>query len=135
MESIEHVESLKDALSDATNKARAWFEAKSPALHRPEFEQRSKKGESPKCAVYVYYGDDGTALYVGQSKRRIKLRLHDQISPHRLKAWWASWATVRHLTLQDETDRLVLELMLILAYAPPHNRKPAGKDVAALFAP
>lgn len=129
-----HVAAFKDALDAAASRAKDWFEHDANEIPRRDFEPRSAAGTSPKCGVYVYVGADGSALYVGQSKRRIKLRLHDQTSPHARKPWWASWSQVRFLPIACETDRLVLELLLIVAYAPPHNRKPAGIPVAALFA-
>jgi hypothetical protein len=128
------IDQFKTSLAQVAVDARAWFEHSSLTLTRSAFEGRSAKGTAPRSAVYVYYGPEGQALYVGQSSRAVKARLYDQTSPHAKKAWWQHWTSIRHLTLGDETDRLVLELALIVAYAPPHNSKPAGKHVSSLFA-
>lgn len=124
---------VKASLSAAAANARAWFESESKAISAPDFGKRSEKGKAPKCAVYVYYGPAG-ALYVGHTKRGLKARLYDQTSPHAKKPWWPQWKTVRYLPIKEETDRLVLEMMLVLAYQPPYNHKPAGKHVDELFA-
>jgi hypothetical protein len=128
------IDRFKASLAQVADDARAWFEHSSSPLSRHAFEGRSAKGTAPRAAVYVYYGSEGVALYVGQSGRAVKARLYDQTSPHARKSWWKDWTSMRHLTLADETDRLVLELALIIAYAPPHNSKPAGKHVSSLFA-
>ncbi|MDD0841424.1 hypothetical protein [Pseudomonas sp. Gutcm_11s] len=133
MESPQAIATLKTTLKTTAEQAQQWFESQSIVLTKEEFGGRSPKGTSPKCGVYVYYGADAFALYVGQSGRRIKLRLHDQTSPHAQKPWWSNWTDLRFLAIENETDRLVLELLLILAYAPSYNRKPAGVPVDALF--
>lgn len=133
MEATQEMAALKASLNTTAEQARPWFEGRSIALTKTEFGGRSPRGKSPKCGVYVYYGAGATPLYVGQSKRRIKLRLYDQTSPHAQKPWWGNWTDLRFLAVEKETDRLVLELLLILAYAPPHNRKPAGVPIDTLF--
>lgn len=125
---------FKASLVQVSVDAREWFEKSSLSLTRSEFETRSAKGYGPSTAVYVYYGSDGGALYVGQSGRAIKARLYDATSPHAKTPWWPEWTSMRHLKLPDETERLVLELILIIAYAPPHNTRPAGKRASDLFA-
>lgn len=134
MATSSYIDSYKSSLAQAAGSAREWFEDQALRVERVAFEQRSKKGTAPKCAVYAYYDCDDNALYVGQSRRRVKSRLWDETSPHAEKGWWPLWTHMRHLGLVEETDRLVLELSLILAYAPPHNNKPAGKRVSDLFA-
>ena len=124
---------LKSSLRLAATNARTWFESESTAISADEFGKRSEKGKAPRCAVYVYYGTAG-ALYVGHTKRGLKARIYDQTSPHAKKPWWSQWHTVRYLPIKEETDRLVLEMMLVLAYQPPYNHKPAGKRVDDLFA-
>ena len=47
--------------------------------------------------------------------------------------WWKSWKTVRFLQVQNETDRLTLELHLILALKPPHNSKPGSREFGSMF--
>lgn len=124
---------VKASLDKAVTNAQKWFESASTEITANDFKKRSESGKAPKCAVYVYYGPDG-ALYVGHTKRGLKARLYDQTSPHAKKPWWTKWLTVRYLPIGEETDRLVLEMMLVLAYKPSHNFKPAGKLVGDLFA-
>jgi len=83
--------------------------------------------------VYAYFGQDGRALYVGLTSRRVKARLHDETSPHKKKVWWNHWHTMRFVQLQDDMDRQVLEFLLILAYAPMHNEKPKAKKLDELL--
>lgn len=128
-----HVAKLRRSLDETAGIARDWFEDTARIITRTDFERRSPVGTAPKCGVYVYFAEDGSALYAGQSKRRIKLRLHDQTSPHSRKRWWDSWSTIRFLPIAEETDRLVLELLLIIAYAPPYNSKPRGIPANSLF--
>ena len=129
------LEAFRGTLKAASAQAQAWFESQALRTEREAFEQRSKKGQAPKRSVYAYCTKDGTVLYVGHSSRRIKARLTDETSPHRSKPWWDSWSHVRHLAVESETSRLVLEMMLILAYTPAHNQKPAGETIESLFLP
>ena len=69
-------------------------------------------GDDGSGAVYVYYGANGAALYVGQTGRKVKARLHDQTSPHKKKLWWKKWKTMRFVQLTDDMDRQILEFLL-----------------------
>ncbi|WP_153067417.1 hypothetical protein [Steroidobacter cummioxidans] len=100
---------------------------------REEYLARGKLADAGAGAVYAYFAEDGTALYVGEAGRPIKRRMHDKTSPHKSTAWWDSWTSVRFMQITDRTDRLTLELLLILALRPTFNSKPGPRDFAKMF--
>lgn len=68
--------------------------------------------------VYMVYGPKGDLLYVGQSGNiRGRLRTHA-----REKSWWRKPSKIRAHLLADVSERLLLETLLILRYAPAHNK-------------
>lgn len=124
---------LRDSLATTAAVARAWFEDRTELKSRHEFEARGALGDSGTGAVYAYFSAKGHALYVGQTGRAVKARLHDQTSPHKMKAWWGEWSYMRFTPLSCEVDRLVLEALLIAAYEPSANEKPKAKPIDSLF--
>jgi hypothetical protein len=92
-----------------------------------------KLGDSGKGAVYAYFDKHQGTLYVGQAGRPIKRRMHDELSKHKLAKWWKSWETVRFVQLEDRTDRLTLELLLVLALKPKYNSKPGAREISKMF--
>lgn len=126
-------ETLRKSLGASADIARLWFENRTDPKTRTVFDAKGKLGDAGEGAVYVYYNRDGASLYVGQTCRNVKARLHDQTSPHKEKVWWDQWDTMRFVQLSDDMDRLVLEFMLILAYSPIHNEKPKAKDLNELL--
>jgi hypothetical protein len=126
-------ETLRKSLGASADVARLWFESRTTPKSRTIFEAKGQLGDSSEGAVYVYYGQGGAVLYVGQTSRNVKARLHDQTSPHKEKPWWSQWETMRFVQLPDEMDRLILEFMLILAYSPLHNEKPKAKNINELL--
>lgn len=124
---------LRSALGASSDIARLWFEDRTLSKSRATFDAKGKLGDAGTGSVYVYYSSPGVALYVGQTGRAVKSRLHDETSPHKSKAWWPLWTEMRFVQLEDEMDRLILEFLLILAYAPPHNDKPKAKDLNDLL--
>ena len=113
--------------------ARSWFEDRSEIKTREQFEARGQLGDVGGGAVYVYFTDKGRAVYVGQTSRTVKARLHDQTSPHKSKPWWKTWSYMRFVALECDVDRLVLESLLIAIYEPSANEKPKAKSISALF--
>ena len=124
---------LRDSLASTAAVARAWFEDRTQIKTRAEFEARGGLGDSGNGAVYAYFSPRGQAIYVGQTGRAVKARLHDQTSPHKSKAWWDDWAFMRFVPLQCDADRLMLETLLIAAYEPLANEKPRAKCIDTLF--
>lgn len=96
----------------------------------------SAKGKMPKsnAVVYAYFDEVGNCLYVGETSRRIKSRMHDERSPHKMAGWWCIWKTVRFIQVINRTDRLLLEFLLILALQPKCNSKPAAREILSMFA-
>lgn len=81
----------------------------------------------------LIFAKNGNPLYVGEASCPIKRRLHDQTSPHKNARCWESWETVRLLPVADRTDRLALELLLVLAFNPQFNAKPGQRQVSQMF--
>ena len=124
---------LRKSLGASSDVAKLWFESRTEQKSRDIFESKGKLGDNGSGAVYAYFDKDGHALYVGLTSRRVKARLHDQTSPHKDKAWWPEWATMRFIQLSDDMDRQILEFLLILSYSPKHNEKPKAKNLNELL--
>ncbi|OWQ41660.1 MULTISPECIES: GIY-YIG nuclease family protein [Pseudomonas] len=124
---------LRDSLAVTASVARAWFEDRAKIKTRLQFEARGGLGDEGVGSVYVYFLEAGHAVYVGQTGRTIKARLHDVTSPHKKKVWWGEWSYMRFVSLADDVDRLMLEALLIAAYEPIENIKPKAKDINSLF--
>lgn len=124
---------LRQSLERSSSDAKAWFSSAAVSKGRKDFFAKGKLGDNGTGAVYAYFDANGKALYVGEASRPIKRRMHDETSPHKNTTWWESWETVRFVQVQDRTDRLTLELLLILALQPPFNSKPGARAVGAMF--
>jgi len=124
---------LRDSLAVTAAVARAWFEDRALIKTRDQFDKRGGLADGGTGAVYAYFTAEGKAVYVGQTGRKVKARLHDVTSPHKKKVWWRSWAYMRFLPLADGVDRLVLESLLIAGYEPTANEKPNAKSISDLF--
>jgi hypothetical protein len=124
---------LRDSLAVTAAVARTWFEDRALIKTRTQFEKRSGLTDEGTGAVYAYFTAEGRAVYVGQTGRKVKARLHDVTSPHKKKHWWQSWTYMRFLPLADGVDRLVLESLLIAGYEPTANEKPKAKSISDLF--
>jgi hypothetical protein len=123
---------LRQSLGASADIARFWFESRTTPKTKATFGAKGRLGDSGIGAVYAYYSGEAV-LYVGQTGRSVKARLHDQTSPHKSKPWWPFWTHIRFVQLADEADRLILEFLLILACAPAHNKKPRSKALVDLL--
>jgi len=121
-------------LADASDAAETLFMSSTAEKTRAEYFARGKLGDQGKGAVYVYSDKKGVALYVGQTSRQVKRRMHDQLAAHKLSIWWNDWDSMRFLPLANEADRFVLEALLIVSMKPRFNRRPSAESVSSLFA-
>jgi hypothetical protein len=111
-------------------KAQHWFLGRA-CCHSPDaWNKRDGLGDSRDGAVYAFFGRNGSTLYVGQTGASLKARANYETSCHYDAVWWDKWTTLRFLNIDDETDRLALELLLILSLAPKHNVKPRFRRLA-----
>ena len=124
---------FRQSLRNAARDAKDWFWSKSTEKTRTEYFAKGKLGDDGSGAVYIYLADNQSALYIGEAGRPIKKRMHDKESPHKCAGWWKRWKTVRFVQMRNRTDRLTLELLLILACKPLHNRKPGPRDYDEMF--
>lgn len=120
---------LRESLAQTASLGQKWFEDRTVVIDKKTFNLRDKMDDNGSGAVYVYYKND-QAVYVGETRRRVKARKHDQTSPHKDKSWWNEWTHMRFCQISDLTDRLYLELLLIVAYNPIVNKKPAAKEIS-----
>ncbi len=128
------VDQVRNDLKSTSEAAKVLFEQGAILINDKADFSRRRMGDEGKGAVYVYYDETMQAIYVGQTSRHVKARLYDQTSPHQKKEWWQEWKVMRFLPLHIVDDRLVLEMLLIIAYAPTYNVKPGSLDINGLFA-
>lgn len=128
-----NVENLRNSTRTLVDDTRTWFEGVTEKIPRDLFEKKGKMSDSGDGAVYIYYRDSGEAVYVGQTKRRVKSRLHDETSKHKEAEWWPEWKHMRFVQMNDLNDRRLLEALLILAYQPDFNKDPGPRQISDLF--
>jgi len=113
-------------------KAKRWFLARACSRSPGDWNKRDGLSDSGDGAVYAFFGRNGSTLYVGQTGVRLKKRANFETSRHYGTVWWNKWTALRFLNIDVETDRLALELLLILALAPKHNVKPCFRPLAKM---
>lgn len=114
------------------DKAKRWFLTRACSRSRGHWNKRGGLGDSGDGAVYVFFGRKGGTLYVGQTGTSLKKRANYPTSRHTKQPWWSKWTALRFLNIDVETDRLALELLLILSLAPKYNRKPCFRPRAEM---
>jgi len=124
---------VRQNVGSAAASARVWFEDRTLLISREQFDKKGGLADAGTGSVYAYFASDGKAVYVGQTGRSVKARLHDETSAHKNSSWWPLWNQMRFVQLADDMDRLVLEFLLILAYAPAANSKPKAKSIDDLL--
>jgi hypothetical protein len=124
---------LRRALETTIHQACLEFEELSILKGRHDYEARGKLGESKGGSVYAFFDRHGAALYIGEAGRPFKRRQHDELAAHKHGKWWKTWRTVRFVPMKDRTDRLTLELLLILGLRPKFNRKPSARELDLMF--
>ena len=124
---------LLENLAATSESAKKWFWETSTKKPRKDYEARGKLGDKGTGSVYVYIGDKGRVIYVGETGRKIKDRQHDVKSPHKKQKWWNEWNEVRFLHVSDRTERITLELFLILQLNPRENTKPGYREIAKMY--
>lgn len=120
-------------LAATSESAKKWFWDASTKKPRKDFEARGKLGDKGTGSVYVYIGDNEEIIYIGETSRNIKDRQHDEKSPHKKQSWWKDWKEVRFLHVSDRTERITLELLLILQLKPRENTKPGYRELLWMF--
>jgi hypothetical protein len=132
---VELLENCRSGIGNAAKAVADFFKnSATPAITRDEFKMRGRLvGDRADGAVYVYFDAQGDAVYVGETGRHVKSRLHDQTSAHKNSIWWKTWTTMRFLPMSDKSDRLIMETLLITSLNPKHNVKPGQINVAEIF--
>lgn len=128
-----NIEVLRKSLAQASTHAEELFFNQALPKNREQFFAKGQLEDDGYGAVYAYFDEHENALYVGEAGRPIKRRMHDQTSPHKETEWWESWKSMRFLQVHNRTDRLALELLLILSLKPIHNSKPGPRDLSKMF--
>jgi len=65
------IESLRHSIQSTAALACQWFESKSTPKTRQSYFARGQLGDAGTGAVYVYYSEQGVALYVGRTCRGV----------------------------------------------------------------
>jgi len=126
-------EKFNEGLAATAQSASEWFIESSIKKSREDYESRGKLGDNGEGAVYAYIGRNNKIIYIGETSRNIKARQHDQKSPHKKQKWWKDWSEIRFLEVCDRTDRITLELLLILYLNPRENTKPGYRKISNMF--
>jgi hypothetical protein len=113
-------------------KAKRWFLATARCHSHDDWCKHGGLSDSGKGAVYAFLSKNGRTFYVGQTGASLKKRANYVTSCHYDTVWWKRWTTLRFLNIKNETDRLALELLLILALAPKSNVKPCFRPLAKM---
>jgi hypothetical protein len=124
---------LRNAVDKASATAMEYFKSRSAKLDRNDFEKKGSVSDFSVGCVYIFFDAEQNALYVGQTSHSIKARSRYQTSPHAKKDWWKHWKFVHAVEARSEVERLILELLLILAYKPSSNKRPKIRAINALF--
>jgi hypothetical protein len=114
-------------LFNAAETTRRWFMANTKPRSPADWDARGALQDWGQGVVYAFFGTNEKALYVGETGRRIKERSHAVTHPYRSQPWWNEWVALRLAPMTYRTDRLAIELLLILALAPTHNKKPGSR--------
>jgi hypothetical protein len=79
---------VRKNVGSAAASARVWFEDRTLLISREQFEKKSGLDDAGAGSVYAYFKDDGKVVYIGQTGRYVKSRLHDATSAHKNSDWW-----------------------------------------------
>ncbi|MEE9343116.1 MAG: GIY-YIG nuclease family protein [Gammaproteobacteria bacterium] len=124
---------VRDSLRVASKDAKKWFLDKSISSPRSDWKKVSCIAKNIRNIVYAFFDEAGSCIYVGVSKVELKKRIHYKTSPHAKKPWWRKWKTVNVLEISNASDRLFLEMLLIISLMPSENMKPAGRNIKDVF--
>lgn len=122
------------SLRRAARHARNFFTAKAEKRLLADWKRKGGLRDQKKGSVYVYFDSNRRALYVGETGGGIKERAGFPTARHRNQPWWRNWRYLYFYACSDQTERVTLELLLILAYRPKANRKPAARTIARMYA-
>jgi hypothetical protein len=125
--------SFLNSLSNTTNAANVWFLKNSKRKNKADWNSHGGLHDSGIGAVYAFFDSSNNCLYVGQTTLKLKERAQVDSSRHYDTEWWPKWETLRFLNISDQTDQIVLEVLLILALSPSWNKKPGPRDVIGMF--
>lgn len=125
---------FRDNLTTTAESASNWFCNESTIQTRTVYEERIERDDDRAGIVYLF-GKGRKIFYIGETSRRIKERVRYRTAPHIDADWWNKWEYLKFLQVSDRTDRMTLELLLILALNPQANVKPRYREIAQMFMP
>lgn len=128
-------QALQKSIQSSADTARAWFLKRAVEKNRIDWETKNGLSDSGVGAVYAFFNENDQCLYIGQTTQSIKSRANIETSRHYDKEWWPSWTKLRFVNIQNQTDQLVIELLLILSLSPQHNSKPSARIINDMFPP
>ena len=126
-------EILREAINSASSVARDWFTKHATIKTKEDWGARNGLQDHANGAVYAFFSEDGCCLYVGQTTQKLKVRALAQTARHDRTDWWDKWTSLKFINISDKTDQLVLEMLLIIAFEPEYNVKPASRKINEMF--
>ena len=124
---------LKASLSSVALDAHNYFSSKAQSKNKVDWDKKGGLNDNGKGAVYAFFSVNGKCLYVGQTTQSLKQRANVKTSKHYDAEWWKKWKTLRFINIENRTDQLILEMLLIIHLEPSYNIKPASRKIADMF--
>ena len=128
-----NIDTLRKSIAASVAVAKDWFFEHATQKSRLNWDAKGQLQDNGVGAVYAFFDNSGSCLYVGQTTQTIKQRANVETSRHYSAAWWPDWHVIRFINTQHQTDQLILESLLILALSPSHNSKPAAREIGQMF--
>lgn len=120
---------LSNVVYRASEKSYQWFNKNSIDNIRSDFVSSRITTDNGEGCIYIFFNRSGNAIYVGQTKMRLKARIKVKTSKHDSQIWWSKVHTVSFINVDNQAERLILEMLLILAAKPKENKHPCNTDI------
>ncbi|WP_200918014.1 GIY-YIG nuclease family protein [Jeongeupia sp. HS-3] len=122
-------ETLRKSVGACALTARDWFFERAIEKTPNDWSRHNSLQDQGIGAIYAFFGDTGQCLYVGQTTQTLKERANLRTSCHYEAPWWDHWTLLRFVNTENQTDQLVIEMLLILALSSEYNSKPAARNI------
>jgi hypothetical protein len=117
----------------AVRLARELFEEEAQYCTRVDYFDEHGLADPEIGAVYVFFGEHESCLYVGETGMPIRKREGKYPSPLLEEEWWGKWIAIRFLPIEHRAEREILDRLLVLAYQPKFVRRKGADQMAHLF--
>lgn len=127
------IDSFRLAVAACSATAREWFLAHSHQKDKAAWNSYGGLGDNGSGAVYAFFSSSSECLYIGQTTYPLKTRARFETSCHYDTPWWEDWTDLRFMNIENQTDQLVLEVLLILTFSPRYNAKPCARVIQDMY--